>query len=268
MRSTLLLRLAGPRQCWPAFRARVTETGDEPSKSGVVGLLGAALGVDRGDRVTISRLSALEMAVRVDSEGGKRELDGVVCLIAASFLVAISGDASLLKEAHAAIQAPRYPLYLGRRGFVPRVPIWEPGEPVDMGALEALFAAPLAGGARTLRYVTDCAPETPHARPRRDVPIRFDREEALPPSACYRVRYVRTFRARTPPIEVKGPTGDIASDMTNDQLAALMAEIVAWRKGGGWPGYSHLMRVTGLDRRSVERFVNDIESQYGGKGDG
>ena len=66
--STLLLRLAGPMQSWGTqSRFSVRDTGLEPSKSGVVGLLCAALGLPRHEEV--DHLAALSMGVRVDSEG-------------------------------------------------------------------------------------------------------------------------------------------------------------------------------------------------------
>ncbi len=46
--SVLLLRLAGPLQSWGTqSRFRVRDTGREPSKSGVIGLLCTALGRPR-----------------------------------------------------------------------------------------------------------------------------------------------------------------------------------------------------------------------------
>ncbi|MGH9945529.1 MAG: type I-E CRISPR-associated protein Cas5/CasD, partial [Pyrinomonadaceae bacterium] len=80
MSRTLLLRLAGPMQSWGAqSRFREREAGREPSKSGVVGLLCAALGKPRdegngddgnGDKFpALARLAALRMGVRVDREG-------------------------------------------------------------------------------------------------------------------------------------------------------------------------------------------------------
>src|SRR3990172_4719032 len=45
---TLLLRLVGPMQSWgTTSRFDQRDTGKEPSKSGVIGLLAAALGIDR-----------------------------------------------------------------------------------------------------------------------------------------------------------------------------------------------------------------------------
>ena len=66
--STLLLRLAGPMQSWGTqSRHSLRDTGQEPSKSGVIGLVAAALGRPR-DR-DISDLAGLRMGVRVDHEG-------------------------------------------------------------------------------------------------------------------------------------------------------------------------------------------------------
>ena len=67
--NVLLLRLCGPMQSWGVqSRFSVRDTGLEPSKSGVVGLLAAALGRPRDAR-TSPTWPALRMAVRVDAEG-------------------------------------------------------------------------------------------------------------------------------------------------------------------------------------------------------
>ena len=73
--SVLLIRLAGPMQAWGTqSRFSVRDTGLEPSKSGVIGLLCAALGKPRDDclRPDLPRLAEfadLTMAVRVDRQG-------------------------------------------------------------------------------------------------------------------------------------------------------------------------------------------------------
>src|SRR5271163_1612698 len=66
--SVLLLRLAGPMQSW-GTRSRFTnrDTGLEPSRSGVIGLLCAALG--RSRETPLDDFFPLKMAVRVDREG-------------------------------------------------------------------------------------------------------------------------------------------------------------------------------------------------------
>ena len=66
--STLLLRLAAPLQAWginSKFDIRKTER--EPSKSGVVGLLAAALGRRRDE--SLDDLTALTFGIRSDKEG-------------------------------------------------------------------------------------------------------------------------------------------------------------------------------------------------------
>ena len=68
--SVLLLRLAGPMQSWGTqSRFTVRDTGLEPSKSGVVGLLCSAMGSPRDDEATVLRLAQCRMGVRVDREG-------------------------------------------------------------------------------------------------------------------------------------------------------------------------------------------------------
>lgn len=169
--STLLLRLAGPLQSWGTqSRFIIRDTGLEPSKSGVVGLLCAALGRARAEPV--DDLAALAMGVRVDQQGdlavdyhtaggahrlgeayGVAKADGgkpatVVSrryyLAGADFLVGLAGDdEDLLRRLHQALAEPHWQLCLGRKAFVPGVPVWLPdglcaGQPL----LEALIAHP------------------------------------------------------------------------------------------------------------------------------
>ncbi len=143
---TLLLRLAGPMQSWGTqSRFGVRDTGLEPSKSGVLGLLCAALGRPRGE--PIDDLAALIMGVRVDREGvvsrdyhtiqkvrpeeGGRQsatLSERFYLADADFLVGLSGeDVTLLHQLDAALRAPRWTLFLGRKSFPPGVPVALPG---------------------------------------------------------------------------------------------------------------------------------------------
>lgn len=149
--STLLLRLAGPMQSWGTqSRFSVRDTGLEPSKSGVIGLLCAALGRARSEPV--DDLAALRMAVRVDREGalksdyqtaggthrrgddygvaksdGKSRPDTVTSrryyLADADFLVGLEGDEEILAWAAKALEQPVWQLFLGRKAFVPAVPV-------------------------------------------------------------------------------------------------------------------------------------------------
>src|ERR1017187_6721725 len=72
---TLLLRLAGPMQSWGlSSRFTIRDTGREPAKSGVLGLLCAGLGkpaaqTEQDGFPTLAVLASLRMGVRVDREG-------------------------------------------------------------------------------------------------------------------------------------------------------------------------------------------------------
>lgn len=67
---TLLLRLVGPMQSWgTTSRFDQRDTGKEPSKSGVVGLLAAALGIDRENWTDLEPLTHLPIGVRHDRPG-------------------------------------------------------------------------------------------------------------------------------------------------------------------------------------------------------
>ena len=127
--ATLLLRLAAPLQSWGSdskFETRKTDR--EPTKSGVVGLLAAALGLRRDDTEGLARLNGLRFAVRADQEGSllvdfhtakSRDTSYVTYrhyLQDAVFLAGLeSEDEALLRELEAALRHPVYPLYLGRR---------------------------------------------------------------------------------------------------------------------------------------------------------
>ena len=162
---TLLLRLEGPMQSWgitSCFDER--DTGLEPSKSGIIGLLCAALGRDRNEPV--DDLAALRMGVRVDKEGiprrefqtatGIMQADGkpnpkktVVSpryyLSDASFLVGLEGqDEAFLVSLDRALGAPIWPPCLGRKAFVPGRPVRLENGGVRQGALlDVLRAYPL-----------------------------------------------------------------------------------------------------------------------------
>lgn len=66
----LLLRLEGPLQSWGGrSRWDVRDTQPEPTKSGVVGLLGCALGLERGDPRLEELDRGLRFGVRVEAPG-------------------------------------------------------------------------------------------------------------------------------------------------------------------------------------------------------
>lgn len=135
--SVLLLRLAGPLQSW-GVKSRFTVRGTElaPTKSGVIGMLAAAVGRRRTD--PIEDLLSLRFGVRKDQPGTvlrdfhtARTLDGKQSmplseryyLADAVYLAAIEGEESLLEGIDAALRHPVFPLYLGRRSCPPSQPL-------------------------------------------------------------------------------------------------------------------------------------------------
>jgi len=144
MAHTLLIRLQGPMQAWGVYsRFSVRETLREPTKSGVIGLLCAALGRDRS--APLNDLASLRMGVRVDREGKlmvdfqtarnvlnakgavlkEAVLSNRYYLADAVFLVGLEGDdLTLLEQVQCALRSPRWLLCLGRRAFPPAAPVW------------------------------------------------------------------------------------------------------------------------------------------------
>lgn len=132
--STLLLRLAGPMQSWGTdSKFDVRRTQREPSKSGVIGLVAAALGISRQDRKTLAALACLRFGVRVDREGtllrdyhtahpekGSAYVTNRYYLADAVFVAGLeSEDGALLEKIGEALVSPAFPLYLGRRSCPP-----------------------------------------------------------------------------------------------------------------------------------------------------
>ena len=67
---SIALCLDAPMQSWGTrSRGSIRDTAREPTKSGVVGLIAAALGVPRDESDCLAELSTLRMGVRVDREG-------------------------------------------------------------------------------------------------------------------------------------------------------------------------------------------------------
>ncbi|MSQ44453.1 MAG: type I-E CRISPR-associated protein Cas5/CasD [Chloroflexi bacterium] len=235
--ATLLLRLAGPMQSWGTqSRFLVRDAGSEPSKSGVIGLVCAALGRPR--TAAVDDLAGLRFGVRIDHPGtirrdyhtaggtayhrpapgrrdgqgiwhdGKVEKDTVIsyryALHDASFLAAFEGPLGQLRTIDDALASPVWATYLGRKAFVPSVPIRLPGTAphgpgLRLGRIEealvtipwtpwgrtgtgATRSDPAPTGKRRLQCVTDAPSGDPDASEwRDDVPVDFS---------------VRTFGAR------------------------------------------------------------------------
>lgn len=145
----LLLRLSAPMQSWGVMsRFSRRDTGREPSKSGVIGLLCAALGISRDEATAENPLFAelikLKMGVLVLREGvlqsdyhtaqniikadggiKETELSTRFYLADADFIVGLEGEnLETLEYAQAALHKPKWQLFLGRKAFVPDLPVY------------------------------------------------------------------------------------------------------------------------------------------------
>lgn len=215
--TVLLLRIAGPLQAW-GVRSRFTVRSTElaPTRSGIIGMVAAAVGRRRTD--PIEDLLALRFGVRKDQPGRvirdfhtARPFDARkpmppserYYLADAVFLAGIEGDRPLLEGIDEALQHPAFPLYLGRRSCPPT-------HPVSLGLreatlLDALRAEPWLASPwfrkRHRGHVFDAellldqdavpAEERGAARGSRDVPVSFD-----PRRRDYGFRQVERLMAR------------------------------------------------------------------------
>jgi len=173
--TTLLIRLVGPLQSWgTTSRFAERDTGKEPSKSGVIGLLAASMGIDRENWIDLEPLTRLSMGVRHDRPGipkreyqtagcartdtiikadGSKTMDGVVSfrsyLADAAFLVGMEGqDRSLLEKIQASLQNSVWVPSLGRKSYVPSEPLWVVEGVQDKPLTEVLPGWPWIGALR------------------------------------------------------------------------------------------------------------------------
>jgi CRISPR system Cascade subunit CasD len=203
--ATLLLRLAGPMQSW-GTRSRFDDRDTErfPSKSGVVGLLCAALGRPRS--APLDDLAGLRMGVRADRTGvlasdfhtaqevAKASGASPATVVSrrhyladAVFLVGLEGDRSALAAVEDALRRPVWPLYLGRKAFPPGKPLLLP-DGLRAGDLESALReypwleslpARLRRPPDVLAVQWECGPGE-EGEWRQDVPLSFaDRRFAV-----------------------------------------------------------------------------------------
>lgn len=203
---TLIIEIEGQMQSW-GYRSRFSEkdTGLEPTKSGIIGLLAASLGYERD--AGLNHLAVLRFGVRVDRQGTVRrdfqtsqniinaegkiiqaQLINRFYLADSRFIVGIEGGTQLLSELKEALLKPFYSQYLGRRSYLPSRPLINPEieNPVNLCLEDALSNYPLRGRREKkeggiYRIVRDAKPgeESPTQDFRQDVPVSFGKKEYL-----------------------------------------------------------------------------------------
>ena len=234
MTSTLTLCLDAPMQSWglrSRFQSR--DTAQEPTKSGVIGLLAAALGIPREAVTRVAELAEARMGVRVDREGlierdyhtttnvpntegnaHRTVVSHRYYLADAIFLAVLEHpDHDKLVRWHAALASPHWPIYLGRKAFVPARPLVasDPASPflgvTDQNLHDRLEShswlenrpqlreragkAVREGHDHQLRTLAETTPDDELAEPRHDAPISFHPRQRLYTTRSVRAGHVQ-----------------------------------------------------------------------------
>lgn len=178
MANILFLRLEGPLQSWgERSRWDYRDTAAEPTKSGVVGLLGCCLGIATDEPLRFLSRN-IRLGIRCDKPGtlltdyhtisggilsaeGKIRTSNVIShrqyLCDASFLAAIlSEDPSLIEHLSDAVQAPYWPPFLGRKSCPPSKPIY--AGVGQYSSLEEALRDYDSTGLESVRVVIECKP--------------------------------------------------------------------------------------------------------------
>ena len=176
-KTILVLRLEGPLQSWGEnAKWDFRDSSTMPTKSGIVGLLGCAMGQEQGSQVLVELAQSITVAVRADRPGakfvdfqtvqgdplmaatGKPKTTGNTILSPhaylqdASFTIFIDTTPEWQQRIISALENPRWCMYLGRKNCVPSRPILaDRMEAADL--MEALKEYPAAERAeKTMTY--------------------------------------------------------------------------------------------------------------------
>jgi CRISPR system Cascade subunit CasD len=201
----LALYFDAPMQSW-GFQSRFDRrtTLGYPTKSGVVGVLCAAMGVPRDDRGTIRQLAGLDMHVLVlsaaqrmtdfhtvgggydpivDRQSVPARVDGKALgtvvtyreyLLDGKFAVLLHGDTTLLERCESALEDPKWGIWLGRKSCIPAAPICHGLFSTKEGArkhLEELFNNP------AVREISEVAQFDEGTDTLSDLPVDFSTRE-------------------------------------------------------------------------------------------
>jgi len=212
----LALRLEGPLQSWgyeSQFNRR--QTGPLPTKSALLGLCAAAMGLAKGsadEAAMLPRLAELRCLVLALNRPGAagfatarledyhtvqntRTADGKIkathltrrdYLTDARFLGLLSGERLLAQRVSAALQDPVWGVWLGRKACIPSAPVFAGLFDSEADALAALLGGEPIDAFTRQREVaafaegTDSLPDQPlsFAIPRAFAPRRVRRREA------------------------------------------------------------------------------------------
>lgn len=216
MPNSLFLRLEGPLQSWgERGRWSIRDSAPEPTKSGVIGLIACAMGINTNEPIkTLSE--SLQMGVRIDrcgtritdyhtigggadepmlltAEGKPKKSSGAPhteisyrdYLCDASFLIALQGDPERIANIAQALQNPQWVIFLGRKSCPPTRPVFNgTGDFPDLQS--ALCQHDWPDGVQELMAVLECPPTIPNAVRRRDHLVNLTHR-------IYQPRYTQTI---------------------------------------------------------------------------
>lgn len=227
----LALLLDGPLQSWgnsSRFDRRTTAL--HPTRSGVIGLIAAAMGIDkhapdeaeqlrrlkplrmttltmgrrdkRGDPLPMRRLEDYHTVTGIRRASGKVDRDATVqtyrhYLLDARFAVLLEGSAALLEEIAAALRDPKWGVWFGRKSCVPACPVLAagPGEPSAVWA-ELLRRAELPATLKEGDFdrVIEVRPDEPGSDRLDDTPVAF----GAPVGNRHAPRWIKTEHRSVP----------------------------------------------------------------------
>ncbi|HEV8722170.1 MAG TPA: type I-E CRISPR-associated protein Cas5/CasD [Candidatus Binatia bacterium] len=216
------LLLDAPLQSWGfASQFQRRTTGLHPTKSGVIGMICAAMGIGKGtsqERETLPQLAALTMTsiaiprmsnpvrrtedfhtvLKTRRASGSMNPDPVVTrrqyLVDACFGIILTGDRILLERVASALQDPVWGVWLGRKSCIPARPLFvavcntrEEAWQAILRSLGGDEALPIESFTR-VEDVDDFVAGTDSYN---DQPISFGRPESSSEGRAYAVRRVR-----------------------------------------------------------------------------
>lgn len=218
--STLLLRLQGPMQSYGLQSAfNIRDTASEPTKSAVLGIICAALGIgyrqETAYGLTLGELNKLKVHARIDRHGvvkpdfhtaknvpkiGENSIKETVVtrrfyIYDADFRVAVEGDRNVLQTIKDALLNPRWFMYIGRKSCVPASPVYYSG-PEEISWQEAFAKSPwhrLSPEDESPKSLA-CVYEDERGEIRQDVPVSFLHR-------TFTYRYVRRTEIPLPCVE-------------------------------------------------------------------
>ena len=150
MAELIMLRLEGQMQSWGEASAWDNRgTASLPTKSGIVGLIGGAMGLPRNSTQLVELARAICIGIRADRQGtiardfqtvqgmpniytaqkkprpGNTIISSHWYLEDASFLVVIQAKEEWSQRIKKAFDSPRWCAFLGRKNCVPSRPVWD-----------------------------------------------------------------------------------------------------------------------------------------------